>query len=59
MEIVEKGGWIKKYKWQLQNGHGGVQYSIGNIVSNAVITRYGARWVLQLLGDHILSYISV
>ena len=37
------GRWMKKVKglrstnWQLQNSHGDVKYSIGNIVSNTVI----------------------
>ena len=45
------GGWVKKVKelrstnWLLQNSHGDVKYSIGNIVSNIVITIYGVRWV--------------
>ena len=35
---------------QLQNSHGDVKYSLGNIVSNIVITTYGARWALNSSG---------
>ena len=47
------GGWVKKVKelrstdWWLQNSHGDVKYSIGNIVNSTVITTYGASWVLE------------
>ena len=47
--------WVKGVKglgskdWQEQNSHGDVKYSIGNIVNNTVITRYGARGLLDLL----------
>ena len=30
----KKGEGIKKYKWQLQNSHGDVKYSIENRVGN-------------------------
>ena len=38
------GGWVEKVKatrsmnWQLQNSHEDIKHSIGNIVSNIVIT---------------------
>ena len=41
------------------NSHRDVEYSAGNIVSNDVITLYGASWALDLLGDHFVSYINV
>ena len=51
-----EGGWgVKTVKglstsgW-LQNSHGDVKYSTGNTVNNIVITMYGVRWVLDLLG---------
>ena len=50
------GGWVKTVKglrgtnWKLQNSHGDVRYSIGNIVNNIVIATYGIRWALDLLG---------
>ena len=50
------GGLVKKVKGlrstdrQLQNSHGAVKCSRGNTVSNIVITKYGARWVLEILG---------
>ena len=46
------GGRVKNVKglrstdWWLQNSHGDVKYSIGDILSNIVITMYGAMWVL-------------
>lgn len=36
---------IKKYKWLLQNSRGGINYSIGDIINNILITMYGVRWV--------------
>ena len=45
------GGWVTKVKGLrstsllLQNSHGDVKYSIGNIVNNILITMYGVRWV--------------
>ena len=50
------GGWAEKVKgvrstnWLLQNGHGSVKYSIGNIVNNNVIIVCGIRWVRDLSG---------
>ena len=41
-----------------ENSHGVVEYSRGNIVSGVVITRYGFKQVLNLLGDHFLRYVS-
>ena len=43
------GEWVKQGKginFHLQNklSHGDVMYSIGNTVSNIVITLYGDRW---------------
>ena len=34
--------------WQLQNSHGDVKYSTGNIVNGVVIAVSGARWVLEI-----------
>ena len=39
---------IKKYKLGIKNSHRDINYSIGNIVSNIVITMYGDRCVLDL-----------
>ena len=36
---------IKKYKLVVQSNHGDVKYSIGNTVSNTVITVCGGTWV--------------
>ena len=52
----EFGEWVKKLKrlrstnGQLENSHGDVKCSLGNIVDNVVKTIYGARWVLDLWG---------
>ena len=48
------GDWVKKLKglrsihWQLQNSHGDVKYSIGNIGNNIAITMCDARWALEI-----------
>ena len=42
---VKKMKGLRSTNWLLQNSHGDVKYSIGNIVSNIVITIYGVRWV--------------
>ena len=50
------GGWVKKVKelrstnWQLQNSHGDIKDSIGDIVNNILITMYGVEWVQYLFG---------
>ena len=42
---------LRSTNWQLQNSHGGgVKYSLENTVHNIVITVYGVRWALHLLG---------
>ena len=44
--------------WQLQNSHEEVQYSIGNTVSNIVITMvpdlYENYW-----GDHFVTFVNI
>ena len=45
--------------WWLQNGHGDVKYSIVTIVNNTVITMYGARWVLEILGNLFVKHMIV
>ena len=57
-------GWKRGRDYDVQitwnkNSHGNVKYNIGTIVSNIVITMYGARWVLDLVGDHIVSYANI
>ena len=53
------GGWEKRVKvlrntsWQLQNSPGDVKSSIGNMVSNIVITMHGDTWGLDLLGESL------
>ena len=41
------------------SSHGDVKYSIGNTVNNTVMTLYGVRWVLDLLGWSLCKYINV
>ena len=48
--LVEKGKELRSTDWSLQYSHGYVNYSIGNIISNIVVTMYGAKWVLEILG---------
>ena len=36
--LGERGEGLRSINWQLQNSHGAVKYSTGNIVSNIVIT---------------------
>ena len=47
---VEKVKGLRSTNWQSQNSHGHVKYSLGSIASNIVITMFGVRWVLDLLG---------
>ena len=44
----EKAKGSRSADWQLQNGHGDVKYSLGNMVSNTVVTVCGAGWVLEI-----------
>ena len=46
MRILKKE---KKYKLVVTKQSQNVQYSVGNIVNNIVITMYGARWVHEIL----------
>ena len=41
---------LRSTNWLLQNSQGDVKYSIGNIVTNVVITTSGIRWVLDSSG---------
>ena len=51
---VKKGKGLRSTNWQLQNSHGDVNYNIGNIVKNNLITMYSVRRVLDLLGGESL-----
>lgn len=37
--------------WQWENSYGDINYSLGGIVYNIVITTHGVRWVRDLLGE--------
>lgn len=52
-ELVEKGKGTKKYKSVVTIQSQNVKYSTGNLVSNIVISIYGARWVLELSGGSL------
>ena len=46
---------LRSTDWQLQNSHGDVNYSVGNIVSNTVITMVPiGYWKYQ--GDTLIVY---
>ena len=46
---------IRSTDWYLQNNHGDIKYSIGNIVNNILINMCGARWVLEILGESLVK----
>ena len=48
---------LRRTIWLLQNSHGDIKYSIGNIVNSMLITMHGVRWVQDLQDDHSISYI--
>ena len=50
---------LKRTDWQLQNSHRDVKYSVGSTVNNTVITMYGARGGLGILGGHFIKYMIV
>ena len=50
---------LRSAGWRLQNSHRDVECSTGNTVNNVVITVYGAWWILDLLGDLSVSYITI
>ena len=37
----------------------GAKDSLGKVVNNIVTIMYGARWVLEILGDHSVKYRTV
>ena len=52
----------KKYrqiKVLKQVWHENVKVQHREYINNIVITKYGVRWVLGLLGDYLVSYINV
>ena len=59
------GGWVKKEKelrsadWQLQNSDRYVKYSVGNTVNKVVRTMHGAKWGLEVVGEHFVKYMIV
>ena len=56
------GGWVKKMKglkntnWLLQNSHGDVIYSIGNIVNTLITTVSDGCEIYW--DDHLVSYVT-
>ena len=51
---------IRSKNWYVQNRHGEVKYNGRNMANNIVITMYGARWVLEILGGtHCKVYNSL
>ena len=49
---------LRSRNWDLQIVTG-IKYSIGNIVNNIVVTVYGARWVLDTLGEQFVEYLAI
>lgn len=47
------------HRLAVTNSHGDVEHSRGNTVNTTVITMYAARWELDFLGGHVLSYINL
>ena len=47
---MEKETGLRSTNWQLLNSHGDAKSSIGTIISNIVISVYGARWGPHLPG---------
>lgn len=45
---------IQKYP----SSYGKVKHSIGNIFKNVVKAMYGARWTLEILGEHTVRYMA-
>ena len=56
---MKKAKGFTSTNWQLQNSHGDVKYSIGNIVNIIVTTVCGARWALEILGEQCVKYMIV
>ena len=56
-------GWMKKVmglrstNWKLQNSHGDVKYSIGNKVSNILITSMVSDGFKIYQDDRLVSYV--
>ena len=53
------GEGIKKYRLTVTKQSRDVKYSIGNRVKSIVTTMYGARWLLEISGDHSVKYMIV
>ena len=49
----EKGEGIKKYELMVTKQSWDVKYRVRNIDNHIVIIVYGARWVLELLGESL------
>ena len=51
---------VKRWRstdWWLQSSHRHVKYNRGNAAGNVITTMYGAGWVLDILGVHIVKYL--
>ena len=61
--VGSMGKKVKEFRsrnWDLQDSHGDVKYTTGNIVNNILITIYGARLLPIYQGDHrFISYVNV
>ena len=56
--MSEKFEGIEKYILVFTEYSWGLEYSIGNIVHNIIVTSFSVRWVQGLLGYHIVGCIN-
>ena len=54
---MEKVKGFRSINWQFQNSDGNIKCNVTNIVNNIAITMYGARWVLEISGEHFVQYM--
>ena len=54
LEILGSSGWrLQVQIASFKKSHRGVKYSIGNAVSNIVVTIFGVRWALEISGESL------
>lgn len=58
-KLVKKVMGLRGTDWWLQNSHGTIKHSRGNIVNDIVISMYGARRVLKLSGKTLCKEYDV
>ena len=58
-ELGKKAEGSKKYKLAVTKQSQGCEVQHRNIVDNIVVTRCGARWVLEISGEHFVKHMTV